>query len=91
MPGRRESSARTSVFSRPTLSRRLPMVPVLSSEARMPFPGDVRREAISRNPELSPFSISLLRLERYLDYHWRQPAQKMCKDSPQDCGDLGLS
>lgn len=51
----------TSVFSSPAFSKRFPIVPVLSSEAKMPFPGAVKREATSRSPELFSSSIPLMK------------------------------
>ena len=59
----RAADERASLFWRPAFSRRLPIVPVLSSEASIPFPGAVRREATSRSPELSPSSMPPLRLQ----------------------------
>ena len=56
----------TCVFSSPAFSKRFPIVPVLSSEAKMPFPGAVKREATSRSPELFSSSIPLMKPSGYV-------------------------
>ena len=53
----------TSVLFSPAFSRRLPMVPVLSSEAKMPFPGSVKRHATSRRWSIPSSAPNLCHLE----------------------------